>query len=504
MASSRIIAIYARQSIDKKDSVSIQAQIDKCKKRVKSIVKEEKLKVKVYEDKGFSGGDTNRPKLKELLNDISAGFVQTVVVYKIDRISRDVIDFYELYKIIDKANCTIISATESQIDTTTPQGSFNMDILVVFANLERQNLKSRIKDNFEYRYTIGAWCAGPAPFGFKNIRVNSVGQIEPIPEELEIVKKMFEKYEQDKTASVRSFQKWFADNGYTSKSGKKIGYSTISKILKNPLYVKADEHLYKYFKTLDYDFINAFSEWNGTKTAILLNSKEGEKKRVYLSSVSGVVDSRTFITVQKRLSQNQKFTSSNEPTHKAKELTGLLKCKYCGRAIKVNKSKNVYYIFCNGRMTYSGCTASFKGVRIDDLRDKVAVEVQKFLDDYDKRVQSRKDKVNRQRNKLKKLETELQNLIDVARTGKIASDVLGKDIEKHQAQINDLQLEINLGVNNSDLVDFRLGIKGYEAGRRIEYALLDEQTRQSILKILVQKIFVDSSGNIEVIFNDYY
>ena len=144
----RYETIYARQSVDKKDSVSIETQIDDCKTRCKTA------NIRIYKDKGYSGKNTERPEFKKLVRDIEAGLISKVVVYKLDRISRNITDFYKVYELMKQHNCVFISKTE-EFDTSNPMGRAMMGILAVFAQMERENIQTRIKDNYGYRVQAG-------------------------------------------------------------------------------------------------------------------------------------------------------------------------------------------------------------------------------------------------------------------------------------------------------------------------------------------------------------
>ena len=111
----RIDAVYARQSIDKKDSISIESQIDFCKYELKGG------SCKEYKDKGYSGKNTDRPRFKDLVRDIERGLIQKVVVYKLDRISRPIIDFANMMELFQRYNVEFVSSTE-KFDTSTPMG----------------------------------------------------------------------------------------------------------------------------------------------------------------------------------------------------------------------------------------------------------------------------------------------------------------------------------------------------------------------------------------------
>ena len=137
-----MVALYARQSIDKKDSISIETQLE----YGKNICKLENLEYKEYFDKGFSGSNLDRPKFKELLKDIESGKINKVVCYRLDRISRSLVDFSNLLVLFQKYNVEFVSATE-QFDTSTPIGRAMINIIMVFAQLERETIQQRITDN---------------------------------------------------------------------------------------------------------------------------------------------------------------------------------------------------------------------------------------------------------------------------------------------------------------------------------------------------------------------
>ncbi len=124
----RIDAIYARQSVDRKDSISIESQIEFCKYELRGG------NFKDYKDKGFSGKNTDRPRFQELMADIKRGLIRRVVVYKLDRISRSILDFATMMELFQQYNVEFVSSTE-KFDTSTPMGRAMLNICIVFAQL---------------------------------------------------------------------------------------------------------------------------------------------------------------------------------------------------------------------------------------------------------------------------------------------------------------------------------------------------------------------------------
>ena len=144
----RINAIYARQSVDRVDSISIDSQIEFCRFEVKDA------EFKVYRDRGYSGKNTMRPQLQELFSDIRRGEIDKVIVYKLDRISRSILDFSNMMEMFQQHQVEFVSSTE-KFDTSTPMGRAMLNICIVFAQLERETIQKRVSDAYYSRSKKG-------------------------------------------------------------------------------------------------------------------------------------------------------------------------------------------------------------------------------------------------------------------------------------------------------------------------------------------------------------
>ena len=152
--------IYARQSVDRKDSISIESQIDFCKYELKGG------SCRVFKDKGYSGKNTDRPEFQKLLGEIRKGKVRRVVVYKLDRISRSILDFANMMELFQEYDVEFVSSTE-KFDTSTPMGRAMLNICIVFAQLERETIQKRVTDAYYFRCLKGFHMSGQAPYGFE-------------------------------------------------------------------------------------------------------------------------------------------------------------------------------------------------------------------------------------------------------------------------------------------------------------------------------------------------
>ena len=117
--------IYARQSVDRKDSISIESQIDFCKYELKGG------NCRIFKDKGYSGKNTDRPEFQKLLGEIRKGKVRRVIVYKLDRISRSILDFANMMELFQEYDVEFVSSTE-KFDTSTPMGRAMLNICIFF------------------------------------------------------------------------------------------------------------------------------------------------------------------------------------------------------------------------------------------------------------------------------------------------------------------------------------------------------------------------------------
>src|SRR3989338_1136631 len=162
-------AVYTRVSTTMQAEVeynSCEAQKDRILSYIKS--QEDLEFFKVYSDPGFSGGDLDRPALKELLRDIQEKRVDEVLTYKIDRLTRSSKDFYALIEHFEKFNVSYVSVTE-RFDTSSPSGRLLRNIMLTFAQFEREMTGERIKDKLEQKAKRGMWNGSVPPIGYKKI-----------------------------------------------------------------------------------------------------------------------------------------------------------------------------------------------------------------------------------------------------------------------------------------------------------------------------------------------
>src|SRR4030081_3397294 len=163
-------AIYTRVSTDQgleQDFNSLDAQYDASQAYIRSQQHAGWTMVRAkYDDGGFSGGNTDRPALQRLLEDVKTGKVDIIVVYKVDRLTRSLADFAKLVELFDRHSVSFVSVTQ-QFNTTTSMGRLTLNVLLSFAQFEREVTSERIRDKIAASKRKGIWVGGVVPLGYR-------------------------------------------------------------------------------------------------------------------------------------------------------------------------------------------------------------------------------------------------------------------------------------------------------------------------------------------------
>ena len=232
-------AIYTRKSTEEgleREYNTLDAQRDACEAYIASQRHEGWIPVQDrYDDGGFTGANLERPALRRLLADIEAGKVDTIVVYKIDRLSRALMDFAKLVEVFDAHQVTFVSVTQS-FNTTTSMGRLTLNILLSFAQFEREVIGERIRDKFAASRARGMWMGGTVPLGY-DVRDRKLVVNEA---EATTVRMIFERFAEIGSGTVLA--KLLREQGVTTKTGKLIDKGNVYKLLNNRTYVGEAAH----------------------------------------------------------------------------------------------------------------------------------------------------------------------------------------------------------------------------------------------------------------------
>lgn len=474
-------AIYSRKSKFSEKGESIENQIQMCKEYASINLREKNItEFLIYEDEGFSGGNTNRPEFKRLINDAKSKKYDILICYRLDRISRNVADFSNTLELLQGNNIDFVSIKE-QFDTTTPMGRAMIYISSVFAQLERETIAERVRDNMLELAKTGRWLGGTPPLGFtskpykyldENLKERSMAILEPNENELNTVKIIFQKYLELK--SLSSVQRYLLQNYIKTRNNADFTLKSISNILTNPVYTKSSEEVMNYLRSKG---IDACGSPDNTHGIILYNkfksnyTVDGELVRTQrdkcdwvagVSKHNGIIESKEWIDAQKLMTKNSiKFETSARSTKAL--LTGILKCAKCNSRMRIlyasrNKTtgfQRTYYA-CNLKKESGSVRCDNKNVRVDEL-DSIVIEAlknlgknkQKFIDNLlekNKAKSKNKELANYKLELEKQIttkENQINNLVDKLSFDNDISDILVQKIKVLKQELYELKINLS-------------------------------------------------------------
>ena len=326
-----VCAIYTRKSTSEgldQDFTSLDNQRESAENYIKSQQHEGwTASSELYDDGGFTGANIERPALQKLLSHIKEGKINCVVVYKVDRLSRSLLDFSQLLEFFDKHNVVFVSITQ-QFNTNTSMGRLTLNILLSFAQFEREIISERTRDKMGAARKRGKWLGGRPPFGYM-YDPNEKGKILVNPDTVEIVRKIFALY-LEKSSALEVAQTMnetgYRTSSWTTKAGKPVGdkkYSLtrVTYMLKNQAYI----------------------------------GKVNYKGQIYPGLWPAIIDDETWAKVHDRMESHRKERKAYRNTGCSGLLSKVLKCKACGCAmvhtyvLKKGRHKYRYYYCSNAQ-----------------------------------------------------------------------------------------------------------------------------------------------------------
>jgi len=347
-----VIAIYCRKSVYRDTSDSIGNQTGMCRDFIERCYGSGHSILVYDKDEGISGATVSRPCFQQMMSDIEADRIDMVVCYMIDRLSRNIKDFCNIYSILQEHNCRFVSVKEN-IDDTTAMGRAMLYICQVFANLERDNTRERIIDNMAHIEQEGYWAGGVPPLGYKTAKITVHGKKHTI---LEIDSATSGIYLH--LVDLFLYQKktlFLCENelrleGVHTRKGTVIDSSRIWKILSNPVYMCADKTAYQYFKEAGCQIMHDISLFDGSHAIMLRGKfkKEGsrlvirDKKewKVYAGLHKPLISSDEWIQIQKLFKGNT--FSKKKKTENFGICSGIIKC-ICGYSMRSKHDKRSGY-----------------------------------------------------------------------------------------------------------------------------------------------------------------
>ena len=337
--------IYGRKSVFTGKGESVENQIEMCREYIASRFAEDaEREIRIYEDEGFSAKNTDRPQFQKMLRDLREIRPEYIVCYRLDRISRSVSDFSALIETLNQNGISFICIKE-EFDTSRPMGKAMMYIASVFAQLERETIAERVRDNMLMLARGGRWLGGAPPTGYSSGKIcmalpdgkiRSYCILEENPEESKAVRKIFEQYL--KLRSLTGVCRALAACGALTRSGKPYTPAVVRQILKNPVYCTADPEAFSYFTRKGAEVCFGEPDFQEARGLTAYNKRNYQKSSAPRRPASewivaagkhpGLISGKDWVSVQETLE-----TASGKPHSLYSLLSGLLYCGRCGAAM---------------------------------------------------------------------------------------------------------------------------------------------------------------------------
>jgi site-specific DNA recombinase len=315
-------AIYTRKSTEEgldQQFNSLDAQRDSSEAFIRSQQHEGWLvNPEHYDDGGFSGGNMERPAFKRLLEDIAAGKIDCVVVYKVDRLSRSLLDFTKVMETFEKYGVSFVSVTQ-QFNTTHSMGRLTLNILLSFAQFEREIIGERIRDKIEANCKRGQWTGGYPILGYDVDRTERTPKLVINAEEAVMVRRMFTMYLElrslvtvcDALETLGWKNKTWTTKKGSTKGGRTFDASSLHALLTQQLYIGQIRH----------------------------------RTELYAGQHEAIVDEKIFELVQAQLRANNANRGSRVPSKSGGLLKGIIRCPECNVAMvhNVSRRKSIVY-----------------------------------------------------------------------------------------------------------------------------------------------------------------
>ncbi|MCE5222123.1 MAG: recombinase family protein [Clostridium sp.] len=481
------IAIYSRKSIFTGKGDSIENQILMCQEYIFSKLGKD-VEISVYEDEGFTGKNTNRPEFQRLMKDIKSKQIDRIVCYKLDRIGRSVAQLSNMFEMLDQYNCSFTSITEQQFDTTTPMGRAMINIASTFAQLEREQLAERVRDNMLQLAKTGRWLGGQSPLGFtpekiiyidEEMKERTLMKLTPDEEELNIIRFIFKSYLEEH--SINKVTKQLNVKCVKGKNGGNFDTTQVRRMLRNPLYVKSDEFTHKYLNDIG---TNVYGEYNGNGYLTYNKKKQTtigrniEEWIVAVSNHKGIINSEEWLKVQIVLDKNKSKQSIRLGTGNSNNacLSGVLKCAKCGSNMvvkhghpsKVNAYTKYDYYVCSNKQNKYVNRCDNPNIRVDRLdpiviagikaydRELLIDELTKSLTNNDSTLENEQIKeLNAQIKEKKLASSNLVKQLSLAPNNDVASIIMNEissinnELKELQNNLNNMECDKNEIVNQT-------------------------------------------------------
>jgi site-specific DNA recombinase len=477
---SRYIALYCRVSTDEqaREGVSLEEQQERLQAYCRAMGWSDE--VVLFVDNGFSAKSTERPQLQKLLKEIEAGNVAKVMVTKLDRLSRRLLDLLKLIDLFQEHQVSFISISES-FDTNTPSGRLTLQVLGAVAEFERERIRERVLENMFHAAHQGRWLT-QSPYGYRLENKELVID----EKEAEVVKRVYDLF-LEKGLGFYSIAKILNEEGIPSKQNKEWSIRSIKLMLMNPAY-------------------KGTLVWNRRDSSKKKRSlKDDEEWIVVEDCLPVIIDKSTWDSVQVKLHKSPIPPRAKTSPHL---LGGLLKCGNCGSGMSIGWSgspKNRYRVYrCSANKNKGTCTS--KQYRADEVEawfkhgllqlfESLPTTLIPSIVEHSRKGESQQvqQKIRSAKNRYKrKVEAYTAGLIDLEdlqeekeRMEKVIKEIISTVTDKTPYQTEELEKLVKSKISN---IIEAIGV-------------LPVEEAKAMIGTLVEKVIIRGEKDIEIVFS---
>lgn len=529
--------IYSRKSVYTGKGESIENQIEMCKHYISTKFSNITDKnILVYEDDGFSARNTDRPQFQQMLRAIKTNKPDFIVCYRLDRISRNVSDFSTLIENLNEHNISFVCVKE-EFDTSKPMGKAMMYIASVFAQLERETIAERVRDNMLMLARMGHWLGGTTPTGFTSEKVQEIiidnkvktsYKLKDNVDELVVIDTIFQKFLE--VHSISGVSKYLIKQNIKSRSGKYYSLLGIKEILQNPVYCIADIDALNYFIENNADVCFSEKDCSNTLGLLVYNKRNYTKKHaprqsmdkwvVAIGKHKGRILGEKWIAVQNIIKSN--IPTGEKPTKMHNDyslLSGLIYCEKCGSRMFAKPRKgrcsdyNLYDYICNnklrGGVELCNCQ-NINGQQADDMVYEYLIDyinensdIYKLLEKLkcDLKGEVKKNPVNNIETQIKKCNEEMNNLINILSQGNISTVLIqhvNTRVIELDKELSELTKEHEQSLKGIDpIIDKEIQvdmIASALSSLKNNFNTLTVHEKRILIKLLIKKVVWDGEN----------
>lgn len=502
------IALYARKSVERENSISCETQLDYCR----AMLMPDERREKIYEfvDNGFSGGNLEREGFRNMMALVEKGKISKIIVYRLDRISRSLMDFLSILEMLKQYNVAFVSSQEPFLNTGSSYGDMLTKLLALFAEFERQSIIERVTQAYESRSERKLYMGGQRPFGFTLAETEIHGiktkMLSPLEGEITAVKYIFDNYAVP-GVTLRRLMDNLIQNGILPTEGN---WSTakLSAIIKNTIYVRADNSIYDWFAKRNTKIVSDVSEFDGLHGVQIYGktkhtAEDWSDMKAVVMTHEGVIPSDVWLACQKKVLSNKRIGTAI--SNHTSWLGGKIACKTCGRTMTVTKGgrradgSQTRYFSCTGKSNRicTGPRVTIYADSLEEMADTLIYEKLRSLKACRTKVSTDNSaKINALKNRISEIGAAQDKLVTLMLNDSVGADMLALLNEKAKA----------LSKEKSELLD---KIEAFEDSMKEVTGVVNFadkwktagfEEKKAVCQLLIEKIYIAEDGTTEVVW----